>query len=366
MTERTKHDTPLAEAREVSKLFPARAGLRAGGGRSRYVRAVDRVSLSVNHAETLGLVGESGCGKSTLGRLLIRLETPTAGSVLFDGRDITKLRGGKLRRIRREMQIIFQDPASSLNPRYTVRETLTEAIRAHRGRPSSRRLNAHLAALLDMVGLPLSSLDRLPREFSGGERQRISIARALAVEPRFIVADEPVSSLDLTAQAQIIDLIANLRRELNVAFLLIAHNLEIVRHLCNRVAVMYLGRIVELSDTSKLFVSPRHPYTRALMASALSPNPDDDRRINVLPGDPPSPLEPPKGCHFHPRCPHSEMQCRLLQPELREPAPGHFTKCHFDFTPGEAKSIPPIGAWDSPQEGDEQGDEAGEQDQEPG
>jgi oligopeptide/dipeptide ABC transporter ATP-binding protein len=250
------------------------------------------------------------------------------------------------------MQIIFQDPASSLNPRFTVRETVSEAIRAHRSGLSSRQLNAHLAALLDMVGLPLSALDRLPREFSGGERQRIAIARALAVEPRFIVADEPISSLDLTAQAQIIELLGNLRRELSVAFLLIAHNLDIVRHMCSRVAVMYLGRIVELATTDLLFVSPRHPYTRALMASALSPDPDQGRGIRVLPGDPPSPLEPPKGCHFHPRCPHAEMQCRLLLPEMREPAPGHLTKCHFDFTPGEVKSIPPIGAWDTAQESD--------------
>jgi len=353
MADSPEREGPLSEAREVTKLFSARSGLRAGGGRRRYVRAVDRVSLTVERAETVGLVGESGCGKSTLGRLLIRLETPTAGSILFGGADITKLRGGRLRRTRREMQIIFQDPASSLNPRYNVRETLTEAIRAHGGRHSSRRRSAHLAALLDMVGLPLSALDRLPREFSGGERQRISIARALAVEPRFIVADEPVSSLDLTAQAQIIDLIANLRRELSVAFLLIAHNLEVVRHLCSRVAVMYLGRIVELASTRDLFVAPRHPYTRALMASALSPDPDDAREIRVLPGDPPSPLEPPKGCHFHPRCPHSEMQCRLLLPEMREPAPGHFTKCHFDFETGEVKSVPPIGARTSPQQSHE-------------
>jgi oligopeptide/dipeptide ABC transporter ATP-binding protein len=345
-------EAPLLEVREVSKLFPARSGLRAGGGRRQYVRAVDRVSLTVGRAENLGLVGESGCGKSTLGRLMIRLETPTAGAVLFEGGDITRLRGRKLRRVRSKMQIIFQDPASSLNPRFTVRETVTEAIRAHKSGLSSRQLNAHLAALLDMVGLPISALDRQPRGFSGGERQRIAIARALAVEPRFIVADEPVSSLDLTSQAQIIELIGNLRRELNVAFLLIAHNLKIVRYLCNRVAVMYLGRIVELADTGVLFAGPRHPYTRALMASALSPNPDQGRLVRVLPGDPPSPLEPPKGCHFHPRCPHADMQCRLLVPEWREAAPRHFTKCHFDFTPDEVKSVPPDSPWASPQGAD--------------
>lgn len=331
MTETRQSAGHLCEAREISKLFSAHAGLRAGAGKKQYVRAIDKVSLGIRQGEAVGLVGESGCGKSTLGRLLTRLETPTAGRIYFDGEDITRIRGGKLRRRRREMQMIFQDPASSLNPRFTVHATLSEAIRAHRGRLSTRQLNAHIAALLNMVGLPLSSLDRQPREFSGGERQRISIARALAVEPRFMVADEPISSLDLTSQAQITSLLMNLRRELNVAFLLITHNIELVRDLCHRVAVMYLGRIVELSEVEGLFNSPLHPYTRALMSSYLSHDPDRKHRLVVLQGDPPSPMDPPKGCHFHPRCPHADMQCRLLAPPMREVTPGRFTRCHFDF-----------------------------------
>ncbi len=332
MTETGKNSaSPLCEAQEVSKLFSARSGLRAGSGRARYVRAVDRASIAIGHGEAVGLVGESGCGKSTLGRLLIRLETPTAGEILFDGKDITHLKGGALRRKRREMQMIFQDPASSLNPRFSVYSTLAEAIRAHSKRLSTRLLNAHIAALLNMVGLPLSALDRHPREFSGGERQRIAIARALAVEPRFIVADEPVTSLDLTSQAQITSLLTNLQRELNVAILVITHNMELVHHICRRVAVMYLGRIVETAPTETLFEKPAHPYTRALLASTLSQDPDDRSRARVLPGEPPSPLDPPKGCHFHPRCPHAQMQCKLIVPQARECSPDHFTMCHFDF-----------------------------------
>ncbi|MCP4604007.1 MAG: ABC transporter ATP-binding protein [Proteobacteria bacterium] len=322
--------SPLVEAREISKVFPVRPGLHGVSVR-RYVRAVDRVSLTVGHGEIVGLVGESGCGKSTLGRLLIRLETPTAGTVHFDSIDITRIRGRQLRRARRRMQIIFQDPASSLNPRFTVRDTLVEAIQTHRRGMKKRDLIVRLAALLQMVGLPVSSLDRYPREFSGGERQRIAIARALAVDPGFIVADEPISSLDLTTQAQIVYLLDDLRRELGVSFLLISHDLDVVKHLCARVAVMYLGRIVEIAFTEKLFGRPRHPYTQSLMAATLSPDPDNRQVPYILSGDPPSPQNPPKGCHFHPLCPHIEARCKLLEPELREPAPGHFTKCHLNI-----------------------------------
>jgi oligopeptide/dipeptide ABC transporter ATP-binding protein len=328
MAEHQRDEAPLAEMREVSKLFPARSGLRAESGRRSFVRAVDRVSLEVGSGETVGLVGESGCGKSTLGRLMIRLEDPSDGHLLFGGEDITFLRGRRLRRRRREMQIVFQDPASSLDPGFTVRETLAEAIRAHRS-VSARRLQAHTAALLEMVDLPLEALDRLPRVFSGGERQRIALARALAVEPRFIVLDEPVSSLDPGSRARLLELLGNLRRELGVALLLITHDLAAVRELCDRVAVMYLGRVVEVAATEDLFERPQHPYTRALLTSALPVDPDRRREIRVLTGDPPSPLEPPKGCHFHPRCPHAEMQCRLLVPEMRSIAPGHLSKCHL-------------------------------------
>jgi oligopeptide/dipeptide ABC transporter ATP-binding protein len=330
---------PLVEAKEVTKLYYASPGLWAAGGRRKYVRALDRVSLAVFPGETVGLVGESGCGKSTLGRLLIRLETPTAGQIAFDGQDITRLRGGKLRRRRRDMQIIFQDPASSLNPRLKVRTALEEAVRTHRGRVSARQMIAQLGALLEMVRLPVEALGRLPREFSVGERQRISLARALAVEPRFLVADEPVSALDVASRAQLSALLVNLQRELGVAFLLISHDVELVGRLSHRIAVMYLGRIVEIAPTDRLLDAPRHPYTRALLASVLSREPGAFRPPAVVHGDPPSPLEPPKGCHFHPRCPHAEMSCRLIVPLVREVGPGHLSMCHFEFD-GDVKLAP--------------------------
>lgn len=329
MTSPQEKAEPLVEAREVSKLFSTKPGLHGLSSR-RYVRAVDRVSLSISRGEIVGLVGESGCGKSTLGRLLIRLVSPTAGTVHFDSTDITKLRGRKLRRKRRAMQIIFQDPASSLGPRFTVRETLTEAIRVRHSSLSNRLLNIRLAALIQMVGLAAVDLDRYPREFSGGERQRIAIARALAVDPAFIVADEPISSLDLTAQSQIVYLIEELRKELGVSLLLISHDLDVIHYLCSRVAVMYLGRIVEMASTENLFARPRHPYTQALMASGLSTDPDQKKELLILPGDPPSTQNPPKGCHFHPRCSRAETKCALIEPDIREPVLHHFTKCFFD------------------------------------
>jgi len=330
---------PLVEAREVTKLYYASPGLQATGGRHGYVRALDRVSLTVYPGETVGLVGESGCGKSTLGRVLIRLEAPTEGQIVFDGEDITRLRGARLRKRRREMQIIFQDPASSLNPRLRVRTALEEAVRTHRGRITPRQMNAHLGALLDMVGLPVEALGRLPREFSVGERQRISIARALAVEPRFLVADEPLSALDMASRTQLSSLLASLQRELGVALLLITHNVELVGQMSHRIAVMYLGRVVELAPAEDLLKTPRHPYTRALLASVLTREPGAFRSPAVLPGDPPSPLEPPKGCHFHPRCPCAEMPCRLIVPLTHEVSPGHLSMCHFDFE-GDAKVAP--------------------------
>jgi oligopeptide transport system ATP-binding protein len=321
---------PLVEAQEVTKIFAMKSGLGAAVGR-RFIRAVDRVSLAIGEGEIMGLVGESGCGKSTLGRLLIRLENPSAGKVLFGQKDITALKGRALRKQRREMQIIFQDPATSLNPRFTVRDTLSEAIRAHRKGLGKRELSARLAALITMVGLTGAALDRYPREFSGGHRQNIAIARALAVEPRFIVADEPVSALDSSSRAQIVDLIGSLTQELKVSFLLISHDLDVIRYLSSRVAVMYLGRVVEVADASSLFSEPRHPYTRALVAANLSPNPTSAKKPLILPGDPPSSLEPPSGCHFHPRCAHAEMQCKLMAPETREAQPGHYIKCHLDL-----------------------------------
>lgn len=325
-----KASRPLVEARELSKVFPTNPGIH-GTLTKKFVRAIDRVSIDVGSSEIVGLVGESGCGKSTLGRLLIHLEEPTSGTIHFDGRDITHLRGRALRRHRTKMQIIFQDPATSLNPRYTVRETLTEAIRAQRRGLTKREENAHLVALTAMVGLPTMALEKLPREFSGGEKQRIAIARTLAVESRFIVADEPISALDVSNQTQIVNLIESLRLKLGVSFLLISHDLDVVRFLSRRVAVMYLGRIVEFGGTQELFRSPHHPYTQSLIRSQLTTDPDAAQKLYVLPGDPPSPLDPPSGCHFHPRCPHAEAQCRLLEPKMREVAPSHHSKCHFDL-----------------------------------
>ena len=322
--------TPLIEAETVSKAFAQRAGVTANLGR-RFVHAVDRVSLFIDEGEILGLIGESGSGKSTLGRLLICLEPPTAGIVRFEGKDITKLRGRKLRRQRRMMQIIFQDPGATLNPRFTVRETLEEAIRAHRKRVTKREMTTRIAALITMVGLTGNALDRFPKEFSGGHRQSIAIARALAVEPRFIVADEPVSALDSSSRSQIVDLIDNLRDELKVSFLLISHDLDVIQRLANRVGVMYLGRVIETGRTEEIFKTPRHPYTRALVSANLVPEPDHAKSLVILPGEPPSPLAPPKGCHFHPRCAHADVKCRLVEPETREIVPSHYVKCHFDL-----------------------------------
>ncbi|MBN2341111.1 MAG: ABC transporter ATP-binding protein [Deltaproteobacteria bacterium] len=330
---------PISEAKEVSKSYSARVGLGAGSGKQKSVQAVDRASIRIEPGESVGLVGESGCGKSSLGRLLLRLETPTDGQVWFDGEDITRFKGRKLRKKRRQMQMIFQDPASSLNPRFTVEATLREAITAHKGKLHGRQLKAHIAALLNMVGLPITALNRQPHEFSGGEKQRISIARALAVEPKFLIADEPVTSLDLASQGQILNLLETVKRELQVAFLFIAHDMDTVKRMCAKTAVMYLGRIVETAPSETLFRDPKHPYTRALMLSQLSHNPDLRTDLYLLPGEPPSPLEPPTGCHFHPRCPYADIQCKTLVPEPRQIGASHIVRCHFNFD-GNQKSEP--------------------------
>jgi oligopeptide transport system ATP-binding protein len=319
--------SPIVRAEGLLKHFPSRG---RWGRRAAPVRAVDGVSLQVLPGETLGLVGESGCGKSTLGRLVLRLLDPTGGRIEFEGRDITTLGQRALRPLRRQMQIIFQDPYSSLNPRMTVRGALREPLRVHRLVAGRDEEEARVAALLSRVGLRPEHMDRYPHEFSGGQRQRIGIARALAVEPRFIVCDEPISALDVSIQAQIVNLLADLQEELGLSYLFIAHDLKVVEYVSHRVAVMYLGQVVEQAPAEALYRDPRHPYTRALLSAVPVPSPGARRKRIVLSGDVPSPSAPPSGCRFHPRCPIAEKGlCDVRVPELREMGPGHVAACHL-------------------------------------
>lgn len=316
--------TPLLQVQGLVKHFPVRKGIL---GRVRgAVRAVDGVSFDLAPGETLGVVGESGCGKSTLGRLVLRLIEPTAGHIRFGGQDLGTLDATALRARRRAMQIIFQDPYSSLNPRMTVGQTLAEPLRLHglhAGRETER-----VAELLDTVGLAARHARRYPHEFSGGQRQRIGIARALAVEPQLIVCDEAVSALDVSVQAQVVNLLQDLQQRLGLAYIFIAHDLAVVKHIASRIAVMYLGRIVELADKHTLFATPRHPYTQALLSAIPLPQPGRLRDKLLLPGDVPSPLNPPSGCHFHTRCPHARARCSQEAPVL-EPGQGQAVACHF-------------------------------------
>lgn len=318
--------TPLIEAVALVKHFP----VQAGGMLTRHtlpLRAVDDVALRVLPGETLGLVGESGCGKSTLGRLLIRLIPPTSGNIIFDGADITLLRPAELREKRRAMQIIFQDPYGALNPRMSVEDIIAEPLDIH----GERGTRQSVAAMLDLVGLPARARDRFPHEFSGGQRQRIGIARALVLRPKFVVCDEPVSALDVSVQAQIVNLLQDLQGELGLTYLFIAHDLGVVKHISNRVAVMYLGKIVELADKHRLYSNPLHPYTQALIAAvpAAHPTGRGHGRRQRLAGDIPSALHPPPGCRFHTRCPHVMPVCREQEPRVTEPASGHKVACHL-------------------------------------
>ncbi len=322
----TSSAAPLVEVRDLTKHF-ARRG-RTFGRAPDPVRAVDGVSFDVMPGETLGLVGESGCGKTTTGRAILRLIEPTGGSVRFDGRDVLALGGGDLRRLRRRMQIVFQDPFASLNPRMTVGAIVREGLTIHRlaeGAGADRRVRQ----LLDEVGLRPEYATRYPHEFSGGQRQRVGIARALAVEPSFIVCDEPVSALDVSVQAQVINLLADLQRDRGLAYLFIAHDLAVVEHIADRVAVMYLGHIVESAAAAELYREPLMPYTQALLSAVPVPDPTAARERIILQGDVPSPARPPLGCVFHPRCQHpsKDAACARLVPPLEEKAPGHFVAC---------------------------------------
>jgi oligopeptide/dipeptide ABC transporter ATP-binding protein len=316
---------PLLATDQVAKYFPVRGGWL--GGSTRFLRAVDGVSLRVRRGETLGLVGESGCGKSTLGRLMLRLLDPTFGRIVFDGRDVTRMSQRELRPLRRRMQIIFQDPYSSLNPRMTVREIVAEALRIHKLAKTRSEEGTRIVQLLERVGLRADAMDRYPHEFSGGQRQRIGIARALAVEPEFIVCDEPVSALDVSIQAQIINLLVELQETMGLSYLMVSHDLRVIEHVSHRVAVMYLGKIVEQSTARELYEHPRHPYTRALLAAAPQPDPERRRMRLVLEGDVPSPIDPPPGCPFHPRCPRIvKGTCDREMPPLEEASPGSQTR----------------------------------------
>jgi peptide/nickel transport system ATP-binding protein len=316
----------LLEVKNLKVHFPVKHGLfsRVQG----YVKAVDDVSLTIEPGETLGLVGESGCGKTTLGRAIIRLIEPTSGQVIFNGEEITQLRGSDLRQRRRGFQMIFQDPYGSLNPRMTVEQIIGEAIDIHKlaETPGARR--ARINELLQAVGLNAVHAQRYPHEFSGGQRQRIGIARALAVEPRLIVCDEPVSALDVSVQAQIINLLMDLQQQRGIAYLFIAHDLAVVEHISRRVMVMYLGRIVEIAEAKELARSPKHPYTQALLSAVPVVDPASKRKRIVLPGDVPSPINPPPGCTFHPRCPAVIDICKVQMAPLREISPGHWVACH--------------------------------------
>lgn len=318
----------LLEVRDLKVHFPVRGGwLRRD---REFVRAVDGVSLRIAPGETLGLVGESGCGKTTLGRAILRLIEPTSGRVLLEGEDLMQLSGAALRARRRKLQMIFQDPYSSLNPRMTVEDIVGEALDIHGLAPESASRRARVAELLRAVGLEPAHALRYPHEFSGGQRQRIGIARALAVEPKLIVCDEPVSALDVSVQAQIINLLQDLQRQRALAYLFIAHDLAVVEHISHRIMVMYLGQVVELAEAKTLLRAPKHPYTQALISAVPEVAPDTKRRRIVLPGDVPSPIRPPSGCRFHPRCPVAEWpRCREQSPALREVAPGHWAACHL-------------------------------------
>jgi oligopeptide transport system ATP-binding protein len=317
----------LLSVKDLRKHFALKGGVFARNIEK--VHAVDGVTFDIGKGETLGLVGESGCGKSTTGRCILRLIEPSGGEVLFQGADVTRMKGADLQALRRDMQIIFQDPFASLNPRHTVGAIIGEALQIHNLAPNRRAREERVAELLETVGLPAAHMRRFPHEFSGGQRQRIGIARALAVEPKLVICDEPVSALDVSIQAQVINLLEDLQEKFGLTYLFIAHDLSVVEHISTRVAVMYLGRVVEIAPSRDLYDHPLHPYTEALLSAVPIPDPTVKRKRIMLQGDVPNPIHPPSGCHFHTRCPIARPDCSQRDPVLRESAPGHWVACHY-------------------------------------
>ena len=334
---------PLVRVRDLVKHFPITRGIimqRQIGA----VHAVDGVSFEIKEGETFGLVGESGCGKSTLARVITRLHEPTAGSVLFRGQDISGLSSRDMKPLRRELQMIFQDPYSSLNPRKTVGSIIGEPFAIHGMLPGAGERKRAVQELMEQVGLNPEHYNRFPHEFSGGQRQRIGVARALALDPKLIIADEPVSALDVSIQAQILNLLRDLQRELGLTIVFIAHDLSVVRHMCDRVAVMYLGKVVEVADSDALYAHPRHPYTGALLSAVPVPSPGTQSRRQILGGDVPSPTNPPPACRFHTRCWKCQEVCTVEEPVLDEKPGGNIAACHFPLTDDELRQRVPIAA----------------------
>ena len=325
-----ENNVPLLRVEHLHKEFPTGSGFMGGKFSKKVVSAVNDLSFEIRAGETFGLVGESGCGKSTTGRAIMHLDPPTSGKVYFEGKDISKMNKKELKAMRREMQFIFQDPYASLNPRMTIGEIISEPMVIHGiGTPEERI--ERVRELLDVVGLNPEHINRYPHEFSGGQRQRVGIARSFILRPKLIICDEPVSALDVSIQAQVLNLLKDLQQQYGTAYLFIAHDLSVVQHISDRVAVMYLGKMVELSDWKTLYAEPNHPYTQALLSAVPIPDPDvqKNRKRIILAGDPPSPIDPPSGCRFHTRCPIAQAKCSEESPEFREIGDGHFCACHY-------------------------------------